>query len=137
MRGMSHHLAFPLLWGVPLLVNLIIPHPKSSGTAASQTGHPATEIRLITLDPGHFHAALIQKEMYPSVSRRVSVYAPLGPDLFEHLKRITQFNTRKQNPTSWELDIHTGPDFFERLLKERPGNVVVISGRNQGKVGRI
>src|SRR5262245_36086899 len=137
MRGMSHHIAFLLLCLVPLLVTFMIPHPKFARGAASQTGGPATEIRLITLDPGHFHAALIQKEMYPGVSRRVSVYSPLGPDLFEHLKRINQFNTRKQNPTSWELDIHTGPDFFERMLKERPGNVVVISGRNQGKIDRI
>src|SRR5262249_20607825 len=32
---------------------------------------------------------------------------------------------------------HTGPDFFERMLKERQGNVVVISGRNRGKIDRI
>jgi len=36
------------------------------------------EFRLITLEPGHFHAALIQKEMYSGVSKRVAVYAPLG-----------------------------------------------------------
>ena len=95
------------------------------------------EVKLITLDPGHFHAALIQKEMYPGVSKNVAVYAPLGSDLIEHLKRIIGFNTRKDNPTSWELDVHTGSDFLERMLKERPGNVVVISGRNQGKIDRI
>src|SRR5215471_6453826 len=137
MRGMSHHVALPVLCGIPLLMTVLIPHRKSAARVESQTGRPATEIRLITLDPGHFHAALIQKEMYPGVSRRVSIYSPLGPDLFEHLKRINQFNARKQNPTSWELDIHTGPDFFERMLKEHPGNVVVISGRNQGKIDRI
>jgi len=38
------------------------------------------EFRLIILDPGHFHAALIQKSMYAGVSKRVAVYAPLGPD---------------------------------------------------------
>ena len=27
------------------------------------------DVRLMTLDPGHFHAALIQKEMYPGVAR--------------------------------------------------------------------
>jgi hypothetical protein len=41
------------------------------------------EVKLITLDPGHFHAALIQKEMYAGVSSRVHVYAPLGPDLMD------------------------------------------------------
>jgi hypothetical protein len=32
--------------------------------------------RFITLDPGHFHAALVQKKMYPEVSPEVNVYAP-------------------------------------------------------------
>ncbi len=103
----------------------------------SQSGKPSTETRFITLDPGHFHAALVQKEMYPDVSPRVNIYAPLGPDLIEHLNRILAFNTRKENPTSWELEVHTGPDFFERMLREKPGNVVVISGRNRGKIDRI
>lgn len=94
-------------------------------------------LKLITLDPGHFHAALIQKQMYPEVSKRVNVYAPLGPDLVEHLGRIARFNLREENPTSWEMDIHAGPDFLKRMLEERRGNVVVISGRNRGKIGRI
>jgi len=95
------------------------------------------EFRLITLDPGHFHAGLIQKEMYAGVSPRVSVYAPLGPDLAEHLHRIARFNLRKDNPTSWELDIHAAPDYLERMVLERPGNIVVLSGRNSAKIGRI
>ena len=94
-------------------------------------------VRLITLDPGHFHAALIQKEMYPGVSETVQVYAPLGPDLTAHLNRIAGFNLRPENPTRWQLEVHTGPDFMDRMLRERPGNVVVISGRNRGKIDRI
>src|SRR5690348_10032960 len=35
-----------------------------------------TDIHLMTLDPGHFHAALIQKDMYPGVAPRVDIYAP-------------------------------------------------------------
>jgi hypothetical protein len=31
---------------------------------------PMADVRLMTLDPGHFHAALIQKEMYPGVAPR-------------------------------------------------------------------
>ncbi len=91
----------------------------------------------MTLDPGHFHAGLVQKEMYPGVSPRVDVYAPLGSDLIEHLNRIIAFNTRKVNPTAWQLEIHTGADFFQRMIKEHPGNVVIISGRNRGKIDRI
>src|ERR1039457_3469934 len=95
------------------------------------------EFRLITLDPGHFHAGLIQKEMYRGVAKRVAVYAPLSPDLTEHLSRIARFNLRKESPTAWELDIHAAPDFLERMLEERPGNIVVLSGRNRAKIHRI
>jgi hypothetical protein len=100
---------------------------------------PAAEpgVRLITLDPGHFHAGLIQKEMVPGVDPTVHVYAPLGPDLLAHLGRVSAFNRRAENPTSWRLEVHTGPDFLERMLREKPGNVVVLSGRNRGKMDRI
>src|SRR5260221_7900212 len=103
----------------------------------TQGSSPMTEIRFMTLDPGHFHAALVLKEMYPGVSRKVDVYAPLGPDLVDHLARVARFNLRKDNPTAWDLEVHTGPDFFERMRRERPGNVVVLSGRSRGKIERI
>lgn len=96
-----------------------------------------SEVRIMTLDPGHFHAGLVQKEMYPGVSKKVNVYAPLGFDLTEHLNRIARFNLRPENPTKWQMEIHTGDDFLDRMLKEKPGNVVVISGRNRGKIDRI
>ena len=96
-----------------------------------------TPFRFMTLDPGHFHAGLVQKEMYPDVSTTVDVYAPEGPDLQAHVKRIQAFNTRKDSPTSWVLNLHTGPDFLDRMLRERPGNVVIISGKNRGKIERI
>ena len=38
-------------------------------------------VHLITLDPGHFHAALVQKSMYADVDSVVHVYAPGGNDL--------------------------------------------------------
>jgi predicted dehydrogenase len=95
------------------------------------------EFRLITLDPGHFHAALVQKERIPGVARRVAVYAPLGSDLTEHLNRIARFNQRSEVPTGWELDIHTSADYLRRMVDERPGNFVVLSGRNGGKIDLI
>src|SRR4029077_17805697 len=95
------------------------------------------EARLMVVDPGHFHAALVQKEMYSWLDKRVSVYAPLGPDVIDYLNRIGGFNRRRESPTSWEVDLHTGPDFFERMLRERPGNVVILTGRNRPKIERI
>jgi len=105
--------------------------------ALAQGSSPMADIRFITLDPGHFHAGLVQKEMYPGVAAKVHVYAPLGSDLVDHMARVAGFNRRRDNPTSWELEIHTGPDFLERMLKEHPGNAVVISGRNRGKIDRV
>ncbi|MBZ5586533.1 MAG: oxidoreductase [Acidobacteriia bacterium] len=97
----------------------------------------SADVRLITLDPAHFHAALAQKQMLPGICRRVAIYSPLGPDLYEHLKRIERFNTRTENPTAWELDVHCAPDPVERMRAERPGNVVVLAGRNHDKIGKI
>jgi predicted dehydrogenase len=92
------------------------------------------DIGLITVDPAHFHAALLQKTMLPGISRRTHVYAPLGPDLVAHLHRIAGFNTRAENPSNWELEIHAGPDFFERMLEDRAGDIVILSGRNRRKI---
>src|SRR6202050_555086 len=97
----------------------------------------ATEVKLIALDPAHFHAALVQKEMLPGIARRSYIYAPLGPDLYEHLKRIEAFNTRAERPTDWELDIYTTGDPLRRMCTERPGNVVVIAGHSGNKMDRI
>ncbi|HVX64963.1 MAG TPA: putative oxidoreductase C-terminal domain-containing protein [Bryobacteraceae bacterium] len=91
----------------------------------------------MVLDPGHFHAALLQKEMLEGVSDTVNVYAPLGPDLLAHLGRIAAFNSRAEQPTHWRSRIYAAPDYFERMLAERPGNVVVLSGRNLGKMDAI
>ena len=95
------------------------------------------EVRLMTLDPGHFHAALIQKEMYPGVAPQVHVFAPLGPDVIEHLKRIAAFNGRAERPTAWQLEVHAQDGYMERMLTDHPGNVVVLSGRNHPKIDRI
>jgi predicted dehydrogenase len=91
-------------------------------------------IRLMTLAPAHFHAALLQKEMPPGVAPKVDVFATHGADLDAHLKRIEQFNTRSNNPTHWREIIHTNENPLAQMLAERPGNVVVMSGKNRGKI---
>jgi predicted dehydrogenase len=94
-------------------------------------------IQLITLDPGHFHAALVQKSMYPNVDSVVHVYGPAGADLQMHLGRVEGFNKRQDNPTRWNEDVYEGNDFFEKLISEKAGNVVVISGNNRLKTDYI
>lgn len=93
--------------------------------------------RLVIVAPGHFHATLLQREMYPTLAPRVSVYAPLGPELLDYLNRISLFNARRENPTHWDLDVHTSADPMADMLHDRPGNVVLFTGRNRGKIDRI
>jgi len=95
------------------------------------------EVKLITLDPGHFHAALVQKNMYDQISPDVFVYAPGGNELNGHLKLIDGYNKRVENPTAWNEKIYTGSDYLEKMLSEKQGNVVVISGNNRIKTDYI
>lgn len=94
-------------------------------------------VQLVTVDPGHFHAALVQKTMYADVDSTVHVYAPAGPDVEMHLGRINNFNTRTEDPTHWNEVVYTGPDFFDKLLAEKAGNVVVLAGNNEKKTEYI
>lgn len=90
-------------------------------------------VKIMTVDPGHFHAALVQKTMYDQVSPDVNVYAPEGTDLQQHLGRINSYNTRATDPTKWNEIVYTGADFFEKMISDKPGNVVVLSGNNRKK----
>jgi predicted dehydrogenase len=123
---------------IPLVVLLVMALGiGSSQRLGAQEPDARRSLRIVTLDPGHFHAALPHRETYPDVDPRVNIYAPLGPDLIEHLKRVGRFNLRPENPTAWRLEVHTSPDFLDRFRKERAGNVVVISGRNRGKIDYV
>lgn len=91
-------------------------------------------IRLVTLAPGHFHAALVQKRRLAGIDRRCSVYAPDDADLKAHLDRIAAFNSRLVEPADWVVDVCAGADWLERFERERVGNVVILSGQNRTKL---
>ncbi len=95
------------------------------------------EVKIMTLDPGHFHAALVQKNMYAQVDPTVYVYAPGGPDVEGHLALINGYNTRTDNPTAWDEKVYTGLDFMKKMLDEKPGNVMVTAGNNAKKTEYI
>lgn len=94
-------------------------------------------VKLATLDPGHFHAALVQKTMYKGIDSGVYVYAPDGDEVNEHLKRIESYNTRIENPTAWNEVVYKGDDFLSRMLAEKKGNVVILAGNNEKKINYI
>lgn len=85
----------------------------------STTVNAQEKIKILTLDPGHFHAALIQKSMYPQVDNTVHVYAEDGRDLKLHLERIDGYNKRKEEPTAWKENVYTGKDFFAKMIAEK------------------
>jgi len=91
-------------------------------------------VQFVTIDPAHFHAALVHKQMLPGVDRCVHVYAPPGPDVEMHLQRMQAFAGRSDNPTHWDVRATVAPDFMQRFLHEKPGNVVVLAGRNRTKI---
>jgi predicted dehydrogenase len=127
-----------------LPVSIALAACTGGGQKAKSTGETKTmftgakgEVKIMTLDPGHFHAALVQKSMYEQVDSTVYVYAPEGDDLQGHLARINNYNNRTENPTAWNEKIYTGADFFEKMLAEKPGNVMVVSGNNAKKTDYI
>ena len=93
--------------------------------------------KLVTVDPGHFHAALVQKMMYDNVDSVAHVYAPEGNDVKMHLGRVEAFNSRAEQPTHWREEVYYGNDFFEKMLEQKAGNVIVLSGNNQKKTEYI
>lgn len=93
--------------------------------------------RFMTLDPGHFHAGLVHKTMYPGVDPTLYVYAPEGPELQEHLSRINAYNSRAEAPTSWIPKVYAGEDYLQKMLQEQPGNVMMVAGKNDQKIDYI
>ncbi len=109
------------------------PSEKKTGSEKKDS----SMVRLLTLDPGHFHSALVQKTSYPDIDTTVYVYAPDGPEVQAHLNLIEQYNTRTENATHWNEVVYKGTDFAEKMFSEKKGNVVVLSGNNQLKTDYI
>jgi predicted dehydrogenase len=94
-------------------------------------------LKLLVVEPGHFHAALVQKSMYGDVDSVVHVYASEGPDVKAYLDKVEKYNTRPEDPTHWKEEVYTGADFMDKMLSEKKGNLVVLAGNNQKKTDFI
>ncbi|MCH5598076.1 putative oxidoreductase C-terminal domain-containing protein [Niabella ginsengisoli] len=122
---------------LPLAIVPLAMACNNNSNEKAKDGDSSSAVTFVTLDPGHFHAALVQKTALPGVDSNVYVYAPEGEDLQLHLKRIEGFNTRAEDPTHWNEQVYTGPDFFQKMIDEKKGNVVVMAGNNQKKTEYI
>jgi predicted dehydrogenase len=92
---------------------------------------------LLIYDPGHFHAALTLRSANPRVATDVHLYAHAGPDREAFLGLVDAFNSRKEDPTHWRVQVHEADDPLERLVEERRGDIVVLAGRNDAKLATI
>jgi predicted dehydrogenase len=92
---------------------------------------------LAFLDPAHFHAALTLGERHPWVRDDLVVHAPKGPELDDFLTLVDAFNQRPERPTAWRVEVRAGEGSLERLVAERPGDVVVLAGRNDRKLATM
>ncbi len=118
---------------IPVIISLML----AVSCNPDKTMKKEKSVTLITLNPGHFHAALVQKSMYPDVDTNVYVYAPEGPEVQDYLARINAYNERDTDPTHWNEHLYTAPDYFEKMLEEKKGNVVVLAGNNRIKTDYI
>lgn len=109
---------------------------QTEGDTTTFTGANG-EIRLMTLDPGHFHASLVQKSMYDQVSPTVYVYSKEGSELDAFLASIEAYNNREDDPTHWEMEVYAGTDFLEKMIQEKKGNVMMTAGNNRDKTKNI
>ncbi len=110
---------------------------ESANKSPDDEMNKESTVKIMTVDPGHFHAGLVQKKMYAQVSPLVHVYAPEGPDVEDHLRRVQGYNERAEDPTRWEAKVYKGADYLEKMLADRPGNVMVVAGKNSQKTNYI
>lgn len=60
------------------------------------------KIEVVVLDPGHFHASLLQKETLTDVSDTIRIYAPEGTGVNQYQESIDSYNQRAESPTTWK-----------------------------------
>jgi predicted dehydrogenase len=90
--------------------------------------------KLIVLDPTHFHAALLQRKMYPQIAPIVHIYAAKESDITDYLQQIEQYNRRADNPTNWKNVVFSGENFLDKMSEEKSGNIIVLAGNNKKRI---
>lgn len=93
--------------------------------------------KLAILNPGHFHAALTFRKRHPALSDEVYVYSEGGMELDAFTGIVRSYNDRAEDPTQWRLNVYTGPDYLEKLIAEKKGDIAILAGKNNVKIGHI
>ena len=121
---------------IPIVLLCLACEEKKS-TQKADSEEVVEKVKLMTLDPGHFHAALVQKTMYDQVDSTIYVFAPEGPEVQDFLDKINSYNSRKDDPTQWNVKTNLGDDYLTQMIAEKPGNVMVVAGKNSKKIDYI
>ncbi len=104
----------------------------------NKTGaNDSCKIGVVVLDPGHFHASLLQKDTLTDISDTIRIYAPEGIGVKQYLESIDSYNHRPKSPTNWKKQVYTGEDYLQKMLSDRKGDVVILAGNNQKKTRYI
>ncbi|MEO9891226.1 putative oxidoreductase C-terminal domain-containing protein [Aurantibacter sp.] len=120
-----------------LVFSLLISCGEKKTVDSNMKEDKVEKVKLMTLDPGHFHAALVHKKMYPQVDSTIYVFAPEGPEVHDFLKKIETYNTRESEATDWKVLENVSDDYLNKMVSEKPGNVMIVAGKNSKKIDYI
>ena len=95
-------------------------------------------VKLSVVDPGHFHASLVFKNMQKGIDPVVRVYSPVNvTDLFDFKSAINDYNGRSDNPCGWQLQEVVSRDYLDSIPQATGLEAVILSGRNNLKAEYI
>lgn len=119
------------IWAISLII-------VSCSSFQRQVANEANgKVNLVILDPGHFHASLLQKDTLAAINDTIWIYAPKGIEVDQYLKSIDSYNQRAEKPTAWVKQLYTADDYLSKMLAGHQGDVVVLAGNNRKKTQYI
>jgi len=97
----------------------------------------ADAVKLLVIEPEHFHAALVQKYANDEIDPLVHLFADSAITAEGYTQLIDQYNSRETDPTHWDITEYYGADYVEKAFQGETGNVVVLAGDNAKKIDYI
>jgi len=93
--------------------------------------------RFLVLKPGHFHAALVFKDVDHRILDDVDVVVTDSQDALPFIDLIDRFNCRDIQSTDWKVKVHERENLAFDTGSPPEDCVVVVSGRNASKLESV
>ena len=104
----------------------------AAALALFAAGDARRELRLVTLDPATFTPrSFIPAPPFRDFSRDAYIYSPVTCDGANFWASVSNLVSRSKDPAFWRFHTYNGTDFLERMLAEKRGDVVMLSGRKR------